>query len=188
MGMKFFKVRIVLYLFFMVLGGLLFFCPNNAFSRPVRLIYSGGSIQLNLTSLTDYQGGISLPNWTKIKISVDTTEYNLGVGAYTGWRLYIWTADSQILSDDGNPNIDLKHLTLTPVGFSAIPDSDYTFPNSINPYTLIDTEKVLVQGTILNGFEATFAITYEFGKPPNTLINSPWGFYYTQLYFKLELY
>ncbi|MDY0198681.1 MAG: hypothetical protein RBR68_12795 [Tenuifilaceae bacterium] len=167
-----------------VLAGILY--ANNSSARPVRLTYSGGFIQLNITSLEHYNNGIELPNWTRLKIAIDTTGYNLPV-TYTGWRLYIWSADPAIQSDDGNDPLDLALLTMQPVGFSASPDTEYTFPNSTTPYTLSNSEKVFIEGTKLNGFEATFGLTYEFGKT-SPLLDSPWGFYYTQLYFKLELY
>jgi hypothetical protein len=180
------KSFIKIYMLVFVLAGLLF--ANNSSARPVRLTYSGGFIQLNITSLDHYNNGIELPNWTRIKIVIDTTGYNLPVGTYTGWKLFIWSADSAIQSDDGNDPLDLALLTLQPVNFLAnYPDTEYTFPNSTTPYTLSNSEKVFIEGTVIDGFEATFGVTYEFGKT-SPLLDSPWGFYYTQLYFRLELY
>lgn len=166
---------------------LLLFYAQASISRPVRLIYSGGTIPLYVTSLTQYENGIELTNWTKIRIVIDTTGHKLPVGVYTKWRLTIYAADNSIISDDGNTDLTLDYLKLRSVGFNAtMPDNYYSFPNDIYPYSLTNTEKVFVEGTKIDGFEAEFGITYQFGV--TGLMNLPWGFYYTQLHIKLELY
>ncbi|MDY0199032.1 MAG: hypothetical protein RBR68_14600 [Tenuifilaceae bacterium] len=169
---------------------LLLFYAQAAISRPVRLIYSGGTIPLYVTSLTQYENGIELANWTKIRIVIDTTNHKLPVGVYTKWRLTIYAGDNSIISDDGNPNLSLDYLKLRFVGFSANPEGYHSFPNETEPYSLSNSEKIFVEGTKLDGFEAEFGITYQFGVTDQSpsLMNLPWGFYYTQLHIKLELY
>lgn len=152
-----------------------------SFSQTGKLTLTGGGIQIIVNSLSQYNDGVSLPNWTRVKI------------AYTGntgdldWQLRVESLYPFIMSDGSDPGLSLDYLkfvliNVTPIGTTWNAPGDFDLLEQPNG-------SVLIEGTGTNNFEITFGITYQLGmSSPPSLMNVPWGYYYTNLHFWLEYF
>ncbi len=139
---------------------------------------TGGTVQLIASSINQYNSGVTLTNWSKVKLTC--TGLNIG----QDWVLKIGASD-RILSDDGNLPLDLSLLKLIPVNPAF--DSDATSCSTNAGYELTELGQVFLSGTTkLANFEITFGITYELGKDVSLLGTSPGYYYIPYLWFQLE--
>ena len=155
--------------------------PTVCLSQVVGTVkVSGGVVQLIASSLSHYNGGVTLTNWSKVKI-----DYTAGM-AGRAWQLAIMADDLFILSDDGNPDLPLNSLELIPI--NVVFNEPETSCVASGVISLTNAEQVLVSGTaILNSFEITFGITYKLGTV-TPLLNTKSGYYYTNLRYKLKYF
>lgn len=160
----------------MLLVGVSIFTPIVCRSQTGTIKVSGGVVQLIASSLTHYNGGVTLTNWSKVKISYTST-------GSLNWQLRIKASDPSILSDDGNPNLLLSSLKLVPINIVNT-STTYTISGT---YELTNAGQVFISGTGTDNFEITFGVTYELGTV-TPLLNTKSGYYYTSLEFILEYF
>lgn len=155
--------------------------PTVCLSQTGTIKVSGGVAQLIVSSLSHYNGGVTLTNWSKVKI-----DYTAGM-AGRAWQLRIKASDPDILSDDGNPDLPLSSLKLTPVNIVVTPAAATSYVvNGL--FSLTNAGLVFVSGTgVLASFEITFGITYQLGTIVPLLGTSP-GYYLTNLEYVLEYF
>ncbi len=154
--------------------------PTVCRSQTGTIKVSGGAVQLIASSLSHYNGGVTLTNWSKVKIN-----YTAGMIG-RAWQLRIKASDPNILSDDGNPNLPLSSLKLTPI--NIIFNSLETSCVVNGAFTLTNLGQVFLSGTgVLASFEITFGTTYGLGTV-TPLLNTKSGYYYTNLEFILEYF
>lgn len=159
-----------------VLATKLLALPTICRSQTGTIKVSGGVVQLIASSISHYNNGVYLTNWSKVKI-------NYTFVGVLNWQLRIKASDPNILSDDGNPDLPLNSIKLTPIN---IVNTSTTY--TVNPaYTLTNAGQVFISGTGTNDFELTFGITYELGTV-TPLLNTKNGYYYTNLEFILEYF
>ena len=162
------------------MGVSLLTAPTVCLSQTGTVQVSGGIVQLIASSLSHYNGGVTLTNWSKVKI-----DYVSGITG-RAWQLRIRASDPDILSDDGNPDLPLSSLKLTPVNVVFNPLETSCVVNGA--YSLTNIGQVFVSGTgVLDSFEITFGITYELGTV-TPLLNTKSGYYYTNLEYILEYF
>jgi hypothetical protein len=173
-GIKYFYSTLLL------MGVILFAAPTVCRSQVGTVKVSGGVIQLIVTSLSHYNTGVTLNDWSKVKIS-----YTSGMTG-RNWQFRIKASDPFILSDDGNPDLPLSSIKLIPVNVSFNPLETSCAVNGT--YSLTNLGDVFVSGTaILDNFEITLGITYELGTV-TPLLDTKWGYYYTNFEYILEYF
>lgn len=140
---------------------------------------SGNSVQFIFNTLDQYNNGIEIQGWSRIRIRYLYTGHN-------AWKLSVWADDAEIVYE-GDPinNIPVGNLELT---VQEISNNDPTTAYT-TPFNLSNVKSVFAQG---NGLapptivDIEFTITYKIGTPPNIMLNKPTGFYYVTLQFLLE--
>ncbi len=154
---------------------IIFVLPNKLGAQNFKVSVSGGAIQFTINSLSQYNGGVSLVGWTNVKIRVNDTD------AFDGWQLYVIPSFPNLMSDDtGNPDLTYDYLKLVPIGITNTNTSCVV--NS--SYSLMGPDYLFMSGDGDTDATVTFSVTYELGKDV-PLINVPWGYYYSQLEFRL---
>ncbi len=169
---------------FGVLFMLVNFKPIYSYSQNIKdLREIGNYVQIFYNTLNDYQTGVTLNGYTRIRLKF---RYD----GSSGWELRLFTNSAEI-EYEGAPteNLDLTDLSITPTILST---SDPT--NTINgSYSLVQgpfdpskPEQVLVSGT--GGtvgtdppIEVEISITYSMGN----MLNKPPGLYFVTLQFLL---
>ncbi|MDD2198031.1 MAG: hypothetical protein PHW91_12685 [Bacteroidales bacterium] len=161
------------------IGLIILSVSNIRAQNPVgKLTIQGGAIQFYVISLNHYNDGVSLSNWTRLKIKYTSITENYPFD----WRLSIKSLETHLMADDPeNPDLPLSNLVL--VDENVVENSNTT--HTVNTsFELSNTYETFISGTATGDFEVNFGITYELGK--NTpLINKSWGYYYTILDFEL---
>jgi hypothetical protein len=138
---------------------------------------SGSSVQFIFSSLSNYNNGIELDGWTRLKIKYKFSG--------TGWKLLLKASDSYILYEgDAGNDIPVGDLELITTLISS-DDPTTSITNSLNPSVV---DQVLATGNGGNPDQVNVEITinYRLGFPPNTMINKPGGIYFVSLYFLLK--
>lgn len=167
----------------MLCMALLFICFNvklvSAQDPYGKITLTGGGPQFIVVSLNDYNNGIQLNNWSKVRIVFNATDV-----LCTGWELRIRTTDANLISDDGNSNISLSLIKVVPVNIVSDPADQIVSENAA--FALSNAGDWIIRGNKKVSVEVTLDITYRLGKDPaGSLINIPHGFYYTKLEFNL---
>ncbi|NOU19347.1 MAG: hypothetical protein HOO91_17460 [Bacteroidales bacterium] len=174
------KVNKYVYIVVLLIGVSLLVVPTVCRSQTGTIKVSGGTVQLIASSLSHYNGGVILTNWSRIKINCTS--------GYIGrmWQLRIKSSDPLILSDDGNPDLPLSSLRLIPVNLIFNPLETSCIANGA--YSLTNVGQVFMSGTgVLDNFDITFGITYELGTV-TPLLDTKSGYYYTNLEYILEYF
>lgn len=157
--------------------------PSPAQTGSVRVF--GGGVQFLFTAYNQYSTGVTLTNKNTVKISYSFTAPSLN------WQLRVKSDYPAIMSDNvgGNDITDLTYLKIVTGSITpeVVPAGSTTV--NIDPnFHISSTPQVLASGTATGSFEVTLNLSYSFGTPPPSLINIPWGLYYTNLTFILEYF
>ena len=111
-------------------------------------IRNGASVTFIFNHLTDYQNGLSLPDYTSLGISfTDTTD--LGVPAGPGWELTVRAMDAFVNGTTTAEKLDLNVVELIVGG---------------NTYTLTNIAQTIATGPENDGTPVEVLITYDVGK------------------------
>ncbi len=138
---------------------------------------SGTNIQFIFSSLLNYNNGIELNGWTRLKIKYKYTGKN-------GWQLLVRANDTHLRYEgDASNDIPVGNLEL----ISSVTSSDDATTVITNPFNTSDLDQILVTGDggDPNQVNVDIIISYRIGFPPNAMINKPEGLYFVTLRFLL---
>ncbi|HOZ15560.1 MAG TPA: hypothetical protein PLH91_02045 [Tenuifilaceae bacterium] len=171
--------------FFLFLLSLYIFTTSTAHAQTGTVRVNGGGVQFFFTAYNQYSSGVTLTNRNIVKINYTFATPPLN------WQLRVKSDYPSIMSANGStPDIaNLTYLkvnvegtpTITPAGNTTVIINGAFYVDHLTP-------QVLVSGTGNGNFEVNMSISYSFGFPPPSLINIPWGLYYTNLTFILEYF
>lgn len=174
------KLKIKFHALVLLVGAFILISQNATAQDPLKdLRVTGNSVQFIFNTLDQYQNGIEIDEWSRIKIRYLYTGHN-------AWKLSVWADEPYIVyEDDPINNIPIENLELI-IQEKSNNDPTIAFTS---PFSLSEVKSVLVQGNGLvppSIVELEFTITYRLGFPPNIMLNKPKGFYYVTLQFLLE--
>jgi hypothetical protein len=158
------------------------FSPINAISQDGKLTVTGGGVQLIVSSLSQCEDGVQLTNWSRVTIKYTNNTGDLD------WQLRVESLYSGFQSDGSSPELSLDYLVLIPINVSA---NGTTTNIPLGDFVLLEEPNgnVLIEGTGTDEFDVSFGITYQFGmNAPPSLMNVPWGYYFSNLKFVLEYF
>ena len=137
----------------------------------------GNSVPFYFNTMQQFQSGITLNDWTTIRIRFQIT-------GKTAWQVVALAVDPSIEHQDGAHSIPLTNFTIT-INKSSITATN-TVPSYTTPFTPTTTEIPLIWGAVTNTLQVVtvdFKISYSISLAG--LGSLPDGRYYVPL--KMEL-
>jgi hypothetical protein len=124
------------------------FYPINAKSQDGELTVIGGGVQLIVSSLTQYEDGIQLTNWSRV-----TIKYTNNIGPLD-WQLRIESLYSGFQSDGSDPELSLDYLVLIPINVTAN-GTTTNIPDLLGDFVLLEEPNgnILIEGTGTDEFD-----------------------------------
>ena len=158
---------------------ILLYCSTYGQTGIINAV-GGGSVPLMVTSLTKYKDGMSLENWTKIRIRYDDP-----TATSSGWILQVQADFGYlgIMSDNGADSLDLETLDIRVVDVDGTVYTGTSFPVSV---PLSNTYAELLRDNQKSSVDLVVTISYDLGiKPAYRLLGKNPGFYFVDLRFNL---
>lgn len=141
-------------------------------------ILSGGAPTFIFNSLRKYSEGVTLENWTKLRLELNETE-----PGYNKWQLSV-TALTPVIQSDGTATLDLSSLYIKVVSYDLISGTtiDYTTPEVM----LSSGSAIILGGTGVTSVVVDVSLSYDCGtKGINKLMNAVPDYYTVDLLFRL---
>ncbi|MDI3528169.1 MAG: hypothetical protein PWR03_2353 [Tenuifilum sp.] len=160
--------------------------PLSSYSQDIKSLREiGNYVQIFYNTLDDYQNGVTLNGYTRVKIK-------FRVDGSSGWELRVFAQTSTIEHEDGTNSLPLTALELTPAILSTTdPTASVVTPFNPpqGPYNPSDATQVIASGTggtigTNPPIEAEFSISYKTGN----MVNEIPGLYFVTLQFLLVEY
>jgi len=171
---------LIKYIFTILLIVVLF--PFQAKSDPIKdLRVIGSSVPFVFNTMGQYNNGITLTGWTRIRIRYLFTGKN-------PWQLLINAADTY-LRYEGDAIHDIPVSDLK-IDVTVAVSNDPSLPvGTLTTLSGSDAPQQLASGAGLappTVVDVELVITYKMGVPPNIMLGKPNGLYYVQLELLLK--
>jgi len=178
------KIRIILFFFLLA--------STNALGQddPTGSIsvIGGGSVPFFVNSLKKWENGVTLENWTRIRIRFNDPPPTTTT---TGWKLDVKPETAQIDAESGTDFLDLNliHIRVISVAPTAITDPAYTGVAPPPPVDVaLDAGWVdLITDNQNSNVDLIVTISYDLGITIPLLGYNP-NYYYVDLRFRLTSY
>ncbi len=159
-------------------------CALTAHSQPTTariMVESGGSVRFSINSLTKYNEGMALEDWTRLAISFADT-----LDTSATWKLQ-FKANTSVIYGDYGRELPLDYLVLEARdggGNTILGDSDNGF--ILPPQTLNTIKKTLIEDAPQGSFQDNkLYISYRLGKGAEKLMGQPSDYYFVDIEFIL---
>ncbi len=116
-------------------------------------VNTGNHVEFYFNHLNDYDNGISLENYTRLKIYYNDTADFGGAGSGSGWKLTVKSLDASIQSTYSPNTLPLSTIELR-----------VTHNMVTNTYTLSATDVIIASGPDKLDYTADIDISYDVGK------------------------
>lgn len=156
--------------------------PFQAKSDPLKdLRVIGSSVPFVFNTMGQYNNGITLTGWTRIRIRYLYTSKN-------PWQLLINAADTHLRYEGDAihdiPVSDLKmEVTVVASNDSSLPVGTSTTLSGSDASQQLASGSGLAPPAVV---DVELVITYKIGIPPNIMLGKPNGLYYVQLELLLK--
>ena len=145
-------------------------------------VLKGGSLTFIVNSFTKYDNGITLEDWTRLRLL-------MVADGQSKWELYVNSMLTNIQSDIGPPHLDLSQIELR---ITVEDENDPTYALEAQPIVLtydgFGYGSLIISGNnpgiVGTPLDVTLSISYDFGTNI-PLLNSNPGMYFVDLEFTL---